>query len=161
MGEYVSHGNAHNMSDAENDDDDDDDDDDDADKSSANSDEDGATAVAEDDDAAVEEDDDTAVADGHDMTAVAADDVSEVAVDESSNEIVLLRSSQADKVHQSQVAIAALQSTIECLKRIGQLRMLQCVEAEISKLRSRARSLMRDSPAVAETFRRQRMAEDE
>ena len=39
--------------------------------------------------------------------------------------------------------------------------MVQCMEAEISKLRRRKRILASDPPAVAETFRRYRLAKDE
>ena len=122
-----------------------DDDEDDMDNSSEKSDEDDATAVAEDDD--------TPVADG--------DDVAAVAVDDSCEQIVPLSSSQADKVHQTKAAIAALQSSIECLEQIGQLRMVQCCEAEISKLRRRERILASEFPAVAETFRRYRLADED
>ena len=148
VGEDVSLDDVHNMSDAEHDDGDDD-----VDNSSEKSDEDDATAVAEDDD--------TAIADGHDVTAVAADDVAAVAVDDSCEHIVSLSLSQADKVHHTDVYIAALQSSIESIKQTGQLRMVQCMEAEISKLRRREQILASEAPAVAETFRRYRLAEDE
>ena len=85
-----------------------------------------------------------AVCDG--LAANAADD-------KTYEEIFLLSEKQADAVHKSKVRIAALQSSIEALKHTDQLKVVQIMEREISKLKRRERSLASDAPVVAEAFK--------
>jgi len=66
---------------------------------------------------------------------------------------------QADRVHQSASTIAALEHTISSLKAIGSLRGAHCVELELHKEKRRARTLVAESPAVADAFAALRRAE--
>ena len=66
---------------------------------------------------------------------------------------------QADQVLAVRCSIAALQGTIEPLRQQGLLRGVQALEAELQKQRRRERELVRENPAVAETFMRWRKAE--
>ena len=143
LGEDYFHDDVHNMSEAENDMDDGD-----------TSDDGDAAAIADDDNAAAVADDNC------DVTAVADDDVTADVADEPCEDIVPLSCSQADAVQRIRVEIAALQLTMHCLEGTGQLKMVQCMESEIHKLRRRERDLVRGSPADADTFKRLRIAED-
>ena len=77
----------------------------------------------------------------------------------SSGQVANLSAEQADKMHMIRTTIAALQTTIDTLKMTGVLRGVQCIEAELRKEQRRERDLVRESPAVAETFLRLRRAE--
>ena len=74
---------------------------------------------------------------------------------------VPLSASQADAVHQVEITIAALQGTLDSLKAIGSVRAAQCVEQELQKERRKQRALVKESPAVAESFLRLRRAEEQ
>ena len=142
LGEDFARDSIHNLSDVK---------DDNGDESeAAASDSYGETAVAADG-----EDESAAGSDGDDVTAIAAvcDGLAANAADDKTyEEIFLLSEKQADAVHKSKVRIAALQSSIEALKHTDQLKVVQIMEREISKLKSRERSLASDAPVVAEAF---------
>ena len=70
-----------------------------------------------------------------------------------------LDATQADVVTQSQLQIAALQASIDAVKEAGQLKIVQTLELEISKVKRQARNLSSETPVVAEAFKRQRAAE--
>jgi hypothetical protein len=70
-----------------------------------------------------------------------------------------LSASQADAVHHVRTTIAALEITIADLRAMGQIRGVQCIEAELDKLRRQQRALIKESPAVADSFLRLRRAE--
>lgn len=72
-----------------------------------------------------------------------------------------LSASQAEALHQVRISVAALQSSLESLKGTGNVRGVQVLEGELRKDRRRERELVKESPAVAETFLRLRQAEAE
>ena len=82
-------------------------------------------------------------------------------LESTSVEIVPLSAEQSNTVHQVQATIASLEATIETLRGIGQVRAVQCIEAELKKERRRERQLVTQSPAVADAFARLRRAEKE
>ena len=98
-------------------------------------------------------------------TAVAGDLVTSVGAvhqpeaSRQSEEPPQLSVEQADQVVAVRCSIAALQGTIEPLRQQGLLRGVQALEAELQKQRRRERELVRENPAVAETFIRWRKAE--
>ncbi len=100
-------------------------------------------------------------------TAVAANETSAVAAVDSaegssrSEQNAVLSASQADALHQVRTTIAALESTLDTLRMTGVVRGVQFIEADLHKERRRERDLVRESPAVAETFLRLRRAEVE
>ena len=57
--------------------------------------------------------------------------------------------------------MAALEATLESLRAIGAVRGVQCIEAELTKERRKARLLANDSPAVADASLRLRRAENQ
>ena len=67
---------------------------------------------------------------------------------------------EADAVHKVKVTISALEATLEGLRAIGSIRGVQCIETELAKERRKVRRLIKESPAVAESFLRLRRAED-
>jgi hypothetical protein len=76
-------------------------------------------------------------------------------------EIVPLSAEQADAVQKSQITMAALEETIDGLKAIGSVRAVQCIEQELQKERRKQRTLLKESPAVADAFLRLRRAEEQ
>ena len=151
MGEDFSHDAIHDIWDAE---------DDEEDKLEGDdcASEDEAAVAADSDDASNEEaDDEGAGCDGDDEPAVAADGL---ATDETSEAIVPLSGAQAEAVEQSQVQIASLQAAAEAIKPTGQMRTVVHLEREIATLKRRQREISKDSPAVADAFKRQRTAEE-
>ena len=98
------------------------------------------------------------------MTAVAADCdglATDAADGNACEDIVALDGQQAEAVHQNEVAIATLQGCIESIKDAGQLKVVQHLEREIATLKRRQRSICREAPAVADAFKRQRLAEEQ
>ena len=93
-----------------------------------------------DGDSSQETDSDSAVA-GEGGVAVAGDDAGDVQ-----------SASQADAAHQSQITIAALEANLNSLRAVGSLRAAQCIEFELQKEMRKRRQLVKESPAVAETF---------
>ena len=77
-----------------------------------------------------------------------------------SGEPTQLSVGQAERVHAIRSTIGALQGTIEGLKNQGVLRGVQAMEWELKKVKRRERALLREEPAVAETFVRLRKAEE-
>ena len=115
------------------------------------------TAVAAD-----KEDESDASSDGDDVTAVAAecDGLAADAIDDNAcEEVVALDGHQAEAVHQNNVEIATLQGCIEAIKPTGQLKVVQHLERELVNLKRRQRSLCSETPAVADAFKRLRLAE--
>ena len=146
LGEDFFHDDLEHLSDAEEDD--------------ADAEEDAEeSAPSSDENAASENESAIAADDGDDVVQVASDLKSEGS--STGQEIVPLSASQADKLHQVRITIAALESTMEGLTATGVVRGVQCIEAEIRKQRRRERDLVRESPAVAEAFMRLRRAEEE
>ena len=72
----------------------------------------------------------------------------------------LLSAEQADEVHKVESTIAALEATIDTLRAIGAVRGVQCIQDELDKEKRKVRTLVQESPAVAESFLRLRRAED-
>ena len=66
---------------------------------------------------------------------------------------------QADQYHATRASIAAISSSIEAMKGTGLVRAVQALEQELRKEVRRERELVREHPAVAETFLRFRRAE--
>ena len=116
-----------------------------------------AAVAADSDDASNEEaDDEGAGCDGDDEPAVAADGL---ATDETSEAIVPLSGAQAEAVELHQAQIASLQAAVETVKHTGQMRTVVHLEREIATLKRRQREISKDSPAVADAFKRLRTAE--
>ena len=151
LGEDFAHDAIHDLSGAEEDDGDN--------SEAAASDGEGETAVAADC-----EDESAAGSDGDDETAVAAicDDplTTDAADDDVDKDIVPLSEKDAEVVNQSQLQVAALQTSIEAIRQTGQLRVVQVMQQEISKIKRRERKLSLESPVVAEAFKRQRLVEE-
>ena len=91
-----------------------------------------------------------------DEAAVAADGL---ATEEASEAIVPLSGAQAEAVEQSQVQIASLQAAVEAINPTGQMRTVVHLKREIATLKRRQREILKDSPAVADAFKRLRTAE--
>jgi hypothetical protein len=62
------------------------------------------------------------------------------------------RAMQADEVHQVKSMQDALEATIECLRAIGSVRGVQCIEVELIKDKRKDRQLVKESPAVADNY---------
>ena len=60
----------------------------------------------------------------------------------------------------NKVQIASLQSAVEVIKATGKIRTVQHLERQINTLKRRQRNLSTGSPAVADAFKRLRIAED-
>ena len=99
---------------------------------------------------------DTAVAD----PAIGAVNVVDTAEAFSQNEgAPQLSAAQADHYHATRASIAAISSSIEAMKGTGLVRVVHALEQELHKEERRERELVREHPAVAETFLRFRRAE--
>ena len=126
---------------------------------------DGATAVAEEDHDASSSSDDEDEADepaGSVPAAVAgegAQGAGSDALEVSRMKSAPLSVGDAEAVHHANATMAALQSAIDSLRAIGQVRGVQCIEAEMTKERRKVRLLVKDSPAVSDAFLRLRRAE--
>ena len=123
-----------------------------------------ATAVAEGDQEAIDsssdgDDGDDKPAD-HVPAAVAGEGAGSAGVEDLHVEHAPLSASQADRVHHARATISALESTIDGLRAIGNVRGVQVIGAELAKERRRARQLVKESPAVADAFLRLRRAEE-
>jgi hypothetical protein len=112
-------------------------------------------AAVADDQAAVAEDQAVAA----ENQAAVAENQAAVAEDQDM-EASSLSAAQADKVYQHRATIAALAGHVDALREIGHLRGVQKMEEELSKEKRKERLLIRDSPAVAESFLRLRKAEE-
>ena len=64
-------------------------------------------------------------------------------------------------MHQSQITIAVLEANLDSLRASGSLRAAQCIEFELQKEMRKRRQLVKESPAVAETFLRLRAAQEQ
>ena len=116
-------------------------------------------------DSAAEDPDEDDCDDDEHETAMAAmcDDLPTVAADDKTCEDSAkgLCGEHAEALHRNKVQIAALQGSIEAIKLTGQIKVVQHMEREIATLRRRQRGLCSEFPAVADAFKRQRVAEEQ
>ena len=157
IGDHFSHDAIHDLSDAE----EEEAEADNGEAASCDSEDEKAAAADHEGDGADEDDCD----DDEHETAVAAmcDDVPTVAADDKTCEDSAkgLCGEHAEALHRNKVQIAALQGSIEAIKLTGQIKVVQHMEREIATLRRRQRGLCSEFPAVADAFKRQRVAEEQ